>query len=201
MGCHPPLSWKQINYNPNITPAIIESNPDLWFWDWDYLSGSGWFNYNDPSQHQAAWSLIKTLQHKPWNWAKIMQRPKIEWSVVKALPDKPWNWNTFIKVGTDGYIIYKTWDWDTVSDSADFVIDNIKDLSHEYGLSWQVVQDNPYAKWNWYIISENPDMLKLTLNEKMQHLACLRIQRIWRKCTSDPAYSLCKRRLLKDFMN
>lgn len=177
-----PWSWKHVNYNPNVTSSIVESNPDALYWDWYYWSRS------------ASWSLIQKLHYKNWDWNIICKRRDIDWSVVIDLSDKPWNWNELIK-NISRYDA--DFNWRTVIDNVYFLMEKGVDLSLLHSLPWQVVKNNPREKWDWCIISRNPNMLKLTLYEA-KYLACLRIQRQWRKCISDPSYTLCKRRLLYD---
>ena len=79
----------------------------------------------------------------------------------------------------------KSWDWQC--------------LSRNPIITWDIVLDNPDKPWDWYGLSQNPKMFDLTNNEKIQILSAKRIQKFWRRCISDPRYTMCKKRLFTAF--
>lgn len=72
---------KQISRNPNITPEIIDNNPEF-NWDWFYIS----MNPNITLE------FIDNNIDKDWNWSLISQNPSITMDIIENNPDKPWVW-------------------------------------------------------------------------------------------------------------
>ena len=81
----------------------------------------------------------------------------------------------------------KPWDW--------------SQLSQNHNITWSIVKKT-YKTWKWYYLSKNPNLI--CSDDEMVDLyikfkSARRIQRAFREANTNPAYLLCKRRLLVEF--
>ena len=99
------------------------------------------------------------------------------------------------------------------------------DLENEWLRGWyQLIRDNPDKEWDWYCLSDNPnitweiiqqnpdkdwDWKALSINwmskgkqqwinnRRLYNIKALQIQRHWRNCSCNPEYKLAQRCLLR----
>ncbi len=115
------------------------------------------------------WEIIQENPDKPWNYFELSKNSNITWDIIQANLDKPWNW---------------------------------KGLSCNPNITWENVKANPTKPWNWYSLSWNPfkKNKEWFMNRKYRELmAAFKIQTRWRKANEDPNYTLCKRRVNREY--
>ena len=139
--------------------------------------------------------IIERLNQKDviWDWSGLSRNPVITWEIVISFPDKPWNWCELSRnsnITSDIVIALpdKPWDWYGISKNVNIV--------------WDIVQTNPDKPWNWLRLSTNRHMLlssKDLCNIIKRHRAAKVVQKKWRHVVTNPSYTVCKRRLLREF--
>jgi hypothetical protein len=204
-----PWNWYFISMNPNITWKIIEDNPDK-PWDWNGFSKNPnitlkiikdnpdkplYLHYTRNANRELHWNLstisiiwnfIKKSEF--WNWHRI-------WNFLKSYHYKPLNWHNLSKHPQITFDIilnnsHKPWNWNGISQNPNITLQNIKDNS-----------DKP---WDWFYLSMNPNLFKFVQNDKSTDLitkwyAANVIKRRWFRCITDPAYVICRKRLICEF--
>jgi len=137
-------------------------------------------------------SLKKNLD-KPWSWFHLSQNPNIKWDFVKNHPDIHWNWFNL----SENPIIT----WDIVKKNLD------KPWSWYYlscnpNITWDIVKNNPDKPWNWNALFRNSSFLcceQEICNVFIKHRMTMRIQYVFLKHYYNPAFEMCRKRLLKEF--
>jgi hypothetical protein len=66
------------------------------------------------------------------------------------------------------------------------------------------MSDNSDKPWNWFAVGTNYNLLKFSIHEKsimlikQWHMANV-IKKQWFRCITDPAFAMCRNRLLREF--
>ena len=140
------------------------------------------------------WNIVQQYPDKPWDWYYLSGNPSITLDIVQQNPDKPWDWSSLsINPNITWNIVQqypdKPWNWYMLSSNPNITLDIV-----------QQNQDNP---WDWYCLSSNPNIFKLSDENIITHIrhyiASNRIKRFWKTCNSDPNYSVCRKRLLREY--
>ena len=117
--------------------------------------------------------------------------PNITWDIIQTNPDKPWYWYGISQNPNINWEIIqanpdKPWDWYYIS----------KNLN----ITWEIIQDNPDKPWNWNLLCQNPNLFKIDIPKVVrEYFAKKTIVKYWRNAISNPEYTICKKRLQKEF--
>ena len=67
-----------------------------------------------------------------------------------------------------------------------------------------IVKDNFDKPWDWAGLSKNPNIILLSDKELctiiQRHRSSKIIQKVWRRAISDPNYVICRKRLMREFL-
>jgi len=138
----------------------------------------------------------------PWDWLHVSRNPNISWDIIKNNPTKRWFWSNISKnpsitldiiqsnlVGPSETHMLWLWNW--------------YEISMNPNITWDIIKENPSMPWKLKLISKNPMIYELSTKKKIEiareYFAQKRITRYWRECISNPAYLVCKRRLIREF--
>jgi hypothetical protein len=132
--------------------------------------------------------MIKDNPHFKWVWYGIFQNPNITIEFIKANLDKDWDWYCISQNPNIDMEIIKdnpnlNWNWSSVSLNPN--------------IDMEIIKANPNFKWNWENISLN-DFIKDKEIIKRKYIACLKIQKAFRKYRYDPKFPFCKRVLINN---
>lgn len=134
---------------------------------------------------------------------------RVNWKLAKTCPDLPWQYElikpeiidqTDIKVLED---IRESVDWILLSKTVDtkLILSNKhlpwfwNTVSMNQTLTFEQVIDNPDIHWFY---SRVPDET-FTVGLARKWMVCFKIQRAWKRAVSNPGYTLCRNRLLKEW--
>ena len=202
---HLPLTWWGIGKNPNMEWDVLTRNPYKWY---------------DLSSHpQLTWERVKNLedqlrnqgQEPHWNYTQLGANPNISWKIIQDNPERPWG-GTGWSQNLTWEIIQNNpefpWDWAQLSQHPNLTWEIIyhhpgypwdpEKVSANPNITWETVTQFPDYPWNWHqLVKNRMDLGKERwINQlRIQVLASLRIQRHWRRCSSDPRYHLAQRYL------
>ena len=129
---------------------------------------------------------------KPWNWKFLSGNPRVTMDHVLAHPDKPWNWNFLSgnpSVTMDHVLAHpdKPWEWYYLSENPSVTMDHV--LAH---------LDMP---WNWSGLVQNESIFEIDLDRRLwEHISASKIQSCWRTSVSNPNFTLCRKRLLSEYL-
>jgi len=132
------------------------------------------------------------------------------WKLIRKNLDLPWNWGVVRIKNPDDFLdvdVYtlrgghhtRHWDWIYLSSVLDFE----RIISKHLDLPWDfdAVSKNPTVKYthvlNFPQLSWNYSLVSLQ-EERVRWRAAGVIKRYWKRCVTDPAFSLCRRLFLDD---
>jgi type IV secretory pathway VirB6-like protein len=101
----------------------------------------------------------------------LSENSNITWDVISNNLERPWKWNA---------------------------------VSKNPNITLKIIEDNPDKPWDWFYISKNQNIFKCSPTNKViksitkWHAANV-IKRRWFKCITDPAYVICRKRLVREF--
>ena len=178
-----PWDWCGFSCNPNITIEIIKENLDKPF-DWQYIS----------ENKAITLEIIVNNPELPWDWDFATFNPNITWKIITENPDKPWNFRSISycnkSIRCQNII---------VNPDKDLII-----MSQNSNITLQIIEDNPDKPWDLLYFSKNQNIFKCTPTKNViksiskWHAANV-IKRRWFKCITDPAYMICRKRLMREF--
>ena len=116
---------------------------------------------------------ILTDRDFPWDYkevsSRLMEVPDRMWEVVCSRSDDEWDW------------------WA---------------ISMNPGITWDIVLENPGKPWCFRTLASNPSWL-LSMRDKERVCREVRasnvIKRMWKECSSNPAYAMCRKIKLEEF--
>jgi len=108
---HLPWNWTTIAINKNITPEIIDSNPDLHWGIEQVLTWNRNVTLDFAKKHVGSWRWqshaqipIADIRNNPdysWKWAALSSNPRITINDITANLDLPWSWINVFEFHTD----------------------------------------------------------------------------------------------------
>ena len=110
----------------------------------------------------------------------------------------------FIKENLD-----KNWDWSLITQHDNITLKDIKDnpelpwvyenIDKNINITYEDILENPDILWtSWNIIIRNPNIFKISEKTIRQYFAVKRIWRYWFRAITNPEYTLCRKRLLRE---
>jgi hypothetical protein len=110
--------------------------------------------------------------------------------IIRTNLDKPWDWPLLSRstVITWDFIKEnpgKPWDWLGVSINPN--------------ITWEIIEDNSDKPWIWCDASLIPTIFDIPEKRARQYFAVRKIWRYWFKAITDPEYTICKKRLRREF--
>jgi hypothetical protein len=69
-------------------------------------------------------------------------------------------------------------------------------------MAWDIVNDNLNKPWNWTCLWSNPTFLcskEEICDAFIKHRMIIRIQHAFIRCYYNPAFQMCRKRLIKEF--
>jgi hypothetical protein len=156
-----------LSKNPNITFDIIKKYYcKFLYWDWYSLSKNKNINLE----------IINNNNNYPWNLNGLSLNPNITFEYILNNMDLNWSWNELSmnnEIINENILVknlYLPWEWKNICKhiniSAEFIIKNIKNIPK---WNWDSYCENIYfdfkclnlfpdIKFNWYSISQNPNI-------------------------------------------
>lgn len=176
-----PWDYQALSHNKNVPTSFIRDTMDK-PWRFETLSyhpnltfdivfshlDKAWWWYELSRRRDITWKVIEEHPDAPWDWSALSNNPAISWDILLAHPEKPW-------------------DWTQVSCSSKATRERI--LSH------------PDLPWNMHaLLSYNMAALQPTDEETIRYaqeiFAVRRIWRAWFRANTNPAFAVCRHRLL-----
>jgi hypothetical protein len=132
---------------------------------------------------------------------------RASWKLIKANLDLPWVLS-FAKVSADDFseedvrYLYEpsfTWNWNHLSETLDFnkVIIKCIDLPWEHNalsrnktVTHKDVMKFPEIRWNYNVMCLDGDVKEWNASNT--------IKKFWKRCVTDPAYTMCRKILFED---
>lgn len=189
-------------YNPSVTPEMVRKHPDV-LWNWDKLSARENFCPRENPDF-------------PWDWGSYTKNPKFKFENVPEQHLNKLNWDTISlhhKLTIEQINIYSDyirWNHFTINPhvTMKFVTDHPefpwvhKNLWLNVNCTINII--NHYKNEIWpispiYNLSLAFDKEVFIVNKYKRHLAAYRIQQQWDLARTDPNYSLCEKKLERDF--
>jgi hypothetical protein len=195
-------------------------------WDWYILTVADGVTFSDMVKyHNLPWAIeelmfqeisepsdiefLRFYKHRYDEAAWIDHSRRVRWKLAKTCPDLPWQYELIkpdIKDQTDIKVledIRENVDWPSLSKTVDtkLILANKhlpwfwNTVSMNPTLTFEQVVDNPDIKWFY---SRVPDET-FTHRLARKWMACFKIQRSWKRSVSNPEYSICRNRLLKEW--
>ena len=125
-----------ISANHNITPNMINSNPEL-NWRYDLLHNSLFITEE----------FIEKNINKNWNWDALSKNSNISFEFIIKYNNKKWNWSHISKRITFDKVINNlniNWQWDSITINPNITLETIF--------------NNPNLPWQYELICENPNL-------------------------------------------
>ena len=128
------------------------------------------------------WSIIKNNMDLPWvfEFIKIQHHSEFTEDDVRHLYGRRWNWRHLSETLDFDKVISKCidrpWEFDFVSKNKT--------------VTYREVLKFPDCKWNYNVINLDLD--------RREWVAAETIKRYWKRCATDPSYSMCRKIVLGD---
>ncbi len=195
---HPNVNWNYgmfIVFNDNVTHDVVKNNPDILVYvpreymnNKYYIQSCPW--YLDVTD--ATWDMMKHYNNCIlYIGFCIGKNPNLTWDFVKNNTNKPWDYQQLSS--------NPTITWEIVKNNLDKPWD-YSQLSLNQKITWDIVQENPQVEWNWGLLCANPSIFKLT-DQDVKFVSSVRyIQKMWREALYNPKYAICRKRILKEFI-
>ena len=164
--------------------------------------------------------ILSTIEDYEQNDALYLLAPYIPWSIISQMLDKNWNWDQLSKNKDLTIDIVKQhvtfWDWFSISSHRNITLSD--------------VLENPDLPWNWSGLSSNPSITRPIKEQhpelpwttkcyihptsprafhpwpcfKMEFVRRWRAQKVikryWFRAITDPTYQVCRKRLMREFL-
>jgi hypothetical protein len=210
---NPGLPWDYtgLSFNPNIPIEYVLVHKHSHVWDWngviqniksmkqvyDALQHGVDLYWPALTRHQhITFDDIVNNKHLPWSWSCISQNPNILIQNVLDHPELPWNWSWLVHNN-------KHFTLDIISEYCP------KDCEFSFGFypnqpTFEFIEKHlKEYPWSFYRLCASASLLEVAdydYNEYiMKHFAARRIQRICKMAFSNPEFSICRKRLLREF--
>ena len=211
-----PWNWRKISLKAKfITKTILVDLKDC-PWNFQALS-------HNPV---VTWEIISTFRHKNWNWEAISSHQNISWEIITLNPNIPWsiaglsnNPNICFKVVNEN--LHIPWDLDIITSKSydrDFLeipCDTLRYLKWNINNDCVTLENNPDVSFqfirNKYSQMKDETFIQYVVkNIQLHHQTKTRLFKYYRACTIivrqietsmlDPQYLMCKKRLLKEYL-
>jgi hypothetical protein len=196
-----PWDWYILTVEAGTTFADMVTYPNL-SWRIEELMFQ---DISEPSDIE----FLRLYKHRYDETAWTDHSKRVKWKLAKDSPDLPWQYQ-YIKPDildqSDAHALERiqtSIDWMKMSQTVDahIILENKhlpwfwKIVSMNPTLTFEQVIMNPDIQWYYARVPEQT--LTPTLARKW--MAALKIQKIWRRCISDPSFELCRKRLLEEW--
>lgn len=185
---YPKMPWDHIylSLNPNLTPEFMQKHSEF---EWAY----SWMSYSGCLTDK----FIKKFPKAPWCWEKIIgnKKSKISWKHIGKHIDaetkmRPLSQNPAVTM-------------EIVRSNPDIGWCP-KGLSSNPNVNLtDVVSSATIIKWDWELLSKNPNMLtvphQVLEREARRRVAARRIWHGWRRASDTPGYQIWQKRMLSEF--
>lgn len=207
-------NWALLSCNPSLRLWHVVRNMDK-PWDWWMLCANAAVSFEDVMEHAEhlpwrmrglSWNptvnferhILPHLDAVDWSWSGISRNPSVRLQHVLDHPELPWDWSSLTcgnpNIGVQDILQNPHLPW------------HLSDLGRNVNVTYSdVVNNTPCISWNWKELSINSRIFQVRVadqdyqNAARDHVAAVKIQRLWKRSISDPAFHLCKRRLHCEF--
>lgn len=156
-------NWTAISKNPNLTWDIISDTHESIQWNWDEISANPCIT----------WEIIQENPSIPWNIYQIARNPNITWEIIQEinLNKQYYDDKSFIQsLATNRNITLEM-----IKNNFDISClcgRDGSDISKNPSITWKDVCNNTNIRWEWYDLSEHPN---ITLEIIKDHMCLLTI--------------------------
>lgn len=190
---------------------FIDANPDDPRWEWEWVSSNPYISsafierYIHKLRHFArlsahpnlTWDIVRAHPDKPWEFYHLTIHPNISWDIIRENPTLPWYYGL---LGMSPKIT-----WDIIVSSPDIPWD-YQYVSQNPHITRAIVEAYPEKPWNWIqLLQAHPDFFDPTPEEEVafyrEVFAARRIWRAWFRANTNPAFAVCRRRLLREYID
>ena len=205
-----PWRFETLSFSDKITYEIIMKTIDK-PWRWNILSANPLIDIN----------ILKQTIDKKWDWKLLSKNRNLTPEFIKEYIHMPWDYNTLSKIGKISHeLILSTkhlipWKLRYICGNLNIPIETIlkyykdKDVLNKpeflnrTDLTTDLINtlciDNKYKYL--YLYSNNPNILEIPNSIIQKYFAIKKIWRYWFQAITNPAYMLCKKRLLNELNN
>jgi hypothetical protein len=202
-----PWKWVKLSFHKNITWDIIQQNKDC-PWDYDFVC-------KNPN---VTWDIIQKNSATLNSYSFISKNPNITWDIISKNLNKGWDWS-YLSETLSLEIISNNlkkkkcyWKWYFISQNSNLTLDFIKAnitrdwdwrLLHKKFNIFEIENIELYVGYSHFglQITDNPKLLEINTAQVLrEYFAKKTIVRYWRNAICNPEYSLCRKRLEKEFL-
>lgn len=192
-----PWCWYSLTTGPGITIEEMIENPNF-PWTVNQLL------FTDIDENELKFIRFYRSHYDYDAWCDHTSRTP--WKIIKNNMDLPWVFD-FVKISNDfqesdiKYLYKHKWNWKHLSEVLDFdkIISMCMDLPWDFeyvsrnkSVTFRHVEIFSECKWNYNVINLDYD--------KKHWIAAETIKRFWKRCATDPSYSMCRKLVLRDLM-
>ena len=199
--------WKRLSCSTLLTCKFILNNLDNHLWDYKLLCKNSIISWNIFSKLLLKFNNTKYF----WDWYSCNFDYKNKDHINSISQDNLWNWfeiSKYGKISVEFILSYKHLKWNLNYISENLNI-NIEDLVSLKKVNFYRLVNRPDISWDhicsykhklpWDIICENPAIFKISPNSIRKYIAAKTIWRAWFRAITNPNYTICKNRLLREF--
>ena len=219
------ICWRSLSCNTSVTLLNVATNP---YKDWNWGTLCQRFGFRSVYEIIKRNSVPTTVHKFDWK-ALSSSVTVHDVAIVKEDYREKWCWHTLTKVFDIKYItehFYRDWNWNTITPLVpiEFIVShkeldwnmnwlsqcgrinlsvikslsctgkiNWNYLSHNATLEFIVVENFPDKAWDWC------HLLKRSYETDAQLSAVRSIQFYWRRAFYDPAFKICRARLMREW--
>lgn len=223
-----PWDYGYLTTRPDVKLDIVEKLPDKsWEWrrltwefakkgyaflltfpdkPWDYE----WLSHREDLDWEVFWKLSSmALPVKPtWNYAALFTQsgnidllirlPEVPWDFKKKNLYKTLSWDTIRRCmeETGGRLRFP---WDAMSRRTDIPWGLVMHTMNDWPWCWRSLTGHPGLTLRFY--SAHPEFAWSHgwARQRFREAATRRIQCHWRRCVANPAFLVCRQRLMREF--
>jgi hypothetical protein len=224
-----PWDWKYLSRRYDFTKKIVESltNRDCnWEYDWDWKHLTRWLRRdfafllkfpNKPWDFSwlsryvdIDWDVFWALPHPygGWDYPTLYTRTK-NIDLLLKLPDVPWEFKKSNVVKTLSWDIIERcmketngrirFPWRELSARKDIPWGLIVETRDAWPWCWRTLSGYPRLNFRFYISHPEYPWSHAWVRARFKGVAARRIQGQWRRCVANPAFMVCRRRLLYEY--
>ena len=160
------------------------NNPDVWKEISNYIPKGSWksyiftckyflsFNNEDEiaTRSNHLWTLVQKYPDAKWSWSWVSMNPNITWEIIQDNPDYPWNWYGIPCNPNVPLDIIAKYNPDYIHLNPNVTLEIMQDSLGDWDeiskrASWEIILNNLEEDWEWYYVSENPNVTWNIINK------------------------------------
>ena len=134
-------SMRYVSLNPNITPSVVESNPQF-----------PWTHWQLSSNRNFKWEYIVSRPEwflPPKYTMKLGENPNVTWEIIQSNPQIEWDMDS---VSENPSIT-----WDVVTKNPEYEW-SYSGLCSNPNITWDIVSQRLWRKWDYWRLGRNPNI-------------------------------------------